>query len=151
MAKNNRLRAVVGKQIQESNAFNAFEKFVLNCDKDKEAETPHVNLKYYTPSFECISSWEEEYLKAFSSFIEKMRLMKWSDIYKTGGSLGHKTGVGYTILDKKKYPKNQMLDTVSEDITFFELRIDKTARVHGFRCLDAFYLVYLDKSHQICP
>ncbi|MGK9199024.1 hypothetical protein [Sinorhizobium meliloti] len=142
---------VAAEQKKNALEFNEFEKFVLNAEKHSDGEMPHVNMKYYTSSFECFSTWSPEDMKSFSNFIDKLRQMKWSDIYKTGGKLGHKTGLGYTLIDRKKLPNNDMLEKVSEDITFFELRVDKAKRVHGFRCLDAFYLVYLDRDHRICP
>ncbi|MCD2177331.1 hypothetical protein [Rhizobium sp. C1] len=148
--KNNKISKVVEKQKADAIGFNAFERFILNSEKNSEKETPHVNLKYYVSAFQCLSTWDVNSLRAFSAFVEKLRQMKWSDIYKTGGKLGNKTGLGYTVLDRKKYPKNDQLDSISEDITLFELRVDGESRVHGFRCLDAFYLVYLDKDHKIC-
>ena len=149
MARKNKLKAVVSRQIERSPAFNALERFVLNLDRDRSAETPHVNLKYYTSSVDCFSSWTPANLKAFSRFINKIRAMTWDDIRNSGGGIGSKAGLGYTVVPRRHYPANAALDAVSEDITFFELRIDEKVRVHGFRCMDGFYLVYLDRSHQL--
>lgn len=89
-------------------------------------------------------------MKLFSSFVNKLRQTTWNQIYRSGGQLGHKSGFGYTpCKDRKKLPKYPELDAVSEDITFFELRVDDTMRVHGFRILDAFYLVWLDHTHKM--
>jgi hypothetical protein len=81
-----------------------------------------------------------------------MAQMRWSDIYRTGGSVGNKTGLGYTIhKDMEKLPKHPHLDKISPDLTWFELRVDGESRVHGFRVGDAFFLVFLDKGHKIYP
>ena len=76
--------------------------------------------------------------------------MKWTDIYKTGGARGHKAGLGYTVhKDHSVLPRNPDLQTLSPDLTWFELRITEEALVHGFRARDAFYLVFLDRDHAV--
>ena len=76
--------------------------------------------------------------------------MKWSDIYKSGGSLGSKTGVGYTPHgNPSDLPDNPDLKSFSPELSWFELRVDQQARVHGFRLADAFFLVFLDSKHAI--
>jgi len=115
-------------------------------------EKPHVNLKYYDPDFECFSEWMPDELKAFSAFTRKLKTLTWKQIYRSGGKLGDKTGLGYTAHKMKaNFPKHAELDFINLDITFFELRITKKARVHGFRVKSAFFLVWLDRNHQIYP
>ena len=113
---------------------------------------PYVSLKYFRPSFECFSEWTHDELKALSRFIEKLRQTTWIDITtKTGGSIGQKTGLGYTThKDRNKLPDLKDLNTIiSNDITFFELRVTDKARVHGFRVKSAFFLIWLDREHRI--
>jgi len=50
---------------------------------------------------------------------------------------------------RNKLPLHPELKTVSPDIDFFELRVTGEARVHGFRVIDGFYLVWLDREHEI--
>ena len=148
--KKSKLAAVAKAQKESAIAFNEFERVVLNATREATAEEPHVNLKYYSSSYQCFSEWEPGELKALSALIEKLRQHKWSDIYKTGGQVGNKTGLAYTLhKDRAKLPRHPALDSISEDITFFELRVDQEMRVHGFRCLEAFYLVWLDRKHEV--
>jgi len=56
-----------------------------------------------------------------------------------------------TDLPKGLYPKTRVLEAISPDLGFFELRVTQKARVHGFRSANAFFLVFLDKDHAICP
>lgn len=151
--KKNRLRAVAAKSANDSDTsrnFTRFEASVLGLTKESGIESPYVNLKYYSPDRECISTWSTEELKSFSQFCTKIRQMTWPDIYRSGGSVGHKTGLGYTPhKDVKKLPENAELKNLSQDITWFELRITEKVRVHGFRATDAFFLVYLDREHSI--
>ncbi len=117
--------------------------------------TPYVTLKYYDHGYECFSEWEAENLKAFSALNGKLGSMSWPDIYKSAGSAGNKTGVGYTPLDlstvseKSKQRLKLVHDKISPDLTFFELRVTQEARVHGFRAADAFFLVLLDQAHDV--
>jgi len=128
----------------------AREAIFLGASSDASHERPFVNLKYYASNYQCFSEWPAVKLKSFSDFCRKLSQSKWNDIYKTGGVLGAKTGFGYTVhKDTGKLPINPDLANLSEDLTWFELRVDQEARVHGFRVKDAFCLVYLDHDHTI--
>lgn len=121
----------------------------LGFDKGRD-EFPHVSLKYIQTDYECFSQWKTEELKDFSSFINKIGQLSWTEIFKSGGSLGHKTGFAYTKHDdRKKLPKYDALDRISPDITFFELRVNQRVRVHGFRVVSTFFLVWLDRAHRV--
>jgi hypothetical protein len=154
MGSNNKLKKIADSQLKKSEELprnlTLKEIALLSLSKDPIKERPHVNLAYYKPEFECFSSWTEEQLRAFSSFCTKISERKWNDIYKTGGSLGSKTGLGYTVHKNiDKLPENPALKEFSLDITWFELRVGQQARVHGFRLADAFFLVFLDAKHRI--
>lgn len=113
-------------------------------------ESPHVNLKYVQTNYECFSDWTINDLKDFSSFLNKLEKSNWNDIMRSGGKLGSKTGFAYTKhKDKTKLPSSSIINKISDDVDFFELRINKKARVHGFRCASTFFLVWLDRNHLI--
>lgn len=150
--KSNRLRDVAEKQRRDVADVNLTmrEAALLGVASTAENERPHVNLRYYWPEHECFSSWGANNLKAFSGFCRKLCLSKWTDIHKSGGSSGHKTGFGYTPhKDSSVLPANPELANFSPDLTWFELRVTQEARVHGFRARDSFFLVFLDEKHQI--
>ena len=76
--------------------------------------------------------------------------MTWNQIYKTSGRIGNKTGLGYSIhKDAAKLPNKALRDRISPDITFFELRVTGEARAHGFRSKNTFFLIWLDRNHDI--
>ena len=131
------------------------EEKILGIPEDQrksQSEKPYIALKYFDPSYECFSAWSPEELKAFSSFNKKLSQLTWQDINKSGGKKGGKTGVAYTVhKDRGKLPDNDALKRISPDLTFFELRVSEKARVHGFRMKSAFFLVWLDRNHQIYP
>ena len=123
----------------------------LSDEKDNTLRS-HVNLKYYNYAHQCLSQWTSEELSNFSEFTNKLTSMTWEQIYKTGGKSGNKTGVGYTPHSKKnKLPNQGIVSGLSEDISFFELRVNQKARVHGFRSGSSFFLVWLDRNHEVYP
>ncbi len=115
--------------------------------------TAYVALKYYDPAPQCFSNWAKDELEAFSGFVQKLSRMTWDQIHKSGGAPGNKAGLGYTLhKDNSLLPaKAKTLNTVSEDTNYFELRVTKKARVHGFRAKSTFFLVLLDKDHELFP
>ncbi len=108
-----------------------------------------VALKYYRPEHQCLSEWTADELRAFSAFCRKLAQMTWQQIVETGGR--HKTGVGWTPVDRSQLPKTDFLHSISEDISWMELRVTQVARVFGFRAGHAFFLVFLDRTHDIIP
>ena len=144
------LSKIAQQQKESAIALSPFEKSIVNVSRKPAEDVPHVNLKYYHSEYQCLSEWQPAELRHFSAFINKLRSSKWQGIQMTGGAIGYKAGFGYTPhKDRKKLPKHPDLDKISEEITFFELRVSQEMRVHGFRCLDAFYLVWLDREHKV--
>lgn len=119
-------------------------------EKKDSLLTSQVNLKYYDHAHECLSQWSSPELSDFSEFTNKLTQTTWSDIYKSGGKSGHKTGLGYTVhKNKDNLPRKGKVTGLSEDITLFELRVNQKARVTGFRSQSSFFLVWLDRNHHI--
>lgn len=108
-----------------------------------------VALKYYRPEHQCLSEWTPDELRAFSSFCRKLAQMTWQQIVETGGR--HKTGVAWTPIHLGQLPNTDFLQDLSEDISWIELRVTQEARVFGFRAGQAFFLVFLDRTHDIIP
>jgi hypothetical protein len=154
MAKD-KLKKVAKEQAKKSDeaAVNlTIREVALLSLSDKQEETAYVNLKYYRHEHQCLSSWDEDQLKSFSAFCRKITQIGWKAIYKTAGAPGDKNGFGYTVhKNHAKLPANPDLGAVSPDLTWFELRVSGEARVHGFRCKEAFFLVFLDRQHEIYP
>lgn len=117
----------------------------------EEKEKAYVALKYFDDGFECFSKWTRDEMKAFTDFVRKINGMSWNQIYQTGRRK-NKTGFAYTVhTNREKLPNSKVLDGISEDINFFELRVNQKARVHGFRIKSTFFLVWLDREHSIYP
>lgn len=118
----------------------------------KRGENAFVVFRYFDSGYQCFSDWNKEELKSFSEFLRKICQQDWNQIFATGGSAGNKKGLGYTPhSDPKVLPNQNLLDKFSEDTTFFELRVSQKARAHGFRVKAAFFLLWLDKDHEVYP
>ncbi|WP_446326718.1 hypothetical protein [Burkholderia pseudomallei] len=111
---------------------------------------PFVVLKYYRSQFECFSAWTADELKQFSSFIEKLSAANWASVQKAGGFQRKALDLA-TISASAAAHLRAVKNGLSDDISFFELRITQAIRVHGFRAKDAFFLVLLDREHRVCP
>jgi hypothetical protein len=110
---------------------------------------PYVALKYYVPEFQGFSEWTPDELRAFSEFNRKLRSLTWQLIYQSSGRLGTKTGLGYTPYRRDRLHPAPSPVAISDDVSWFELRVTQRARVHGFRAGAAFFLVYLDRRHEL--
>lgn len=125
---------------------------------DVPNKKPYVVLKYYQDNWQCFSDWEKSELQQWTSFLARLSEHTWRSVYESG-SRCPKHGLAYTkynIKDVKSQKAKQALDRVknliSEDIDFFELRVNQEKlRVHGFQSQSAFFLVLLDREHAVFP
>lgn len=120
-------------------------------------KNPYVVLKYFQDAWECFSDWEKDELREFSGFLKHLAGHNWGQVYATGSKIP-KHGLAYTKYDfaltdpGAKGHLERVRDQISEDISFFELRVNqKTLRVHGFQSQSAFFLVLLDRGHAVFP
>lgn len=145
------LKSGVLRSEWEATYLTSQEKALLDLDfSDGNKSTAHANLKYYQKDFQCLSEWDKERLKTLSAFFQKLTQSSWQEIYASGGKGGSKSGFGYTIhQDLQRLPSQEVVETISPDITFFELRVNQKSRVHGFRTKNAFMLIWLDQHHEL--
>lgn len=120
-------------------------------ESDKNDSHVLMSIKYLQHQHQCFSDWDANDMKSFWDFNKRLHEHTWADLYKSGGSLGNKSGLGFTIINHDKYPDSDFKKELSKDQRIFELRVNKKARVHGFRIKGVFYLCWLDKDHEICP
>lgn len=151
--RGDKLKRVARHQKSSDDAeMTSAEKTFLSVRKDGTREHAYVALKYFQPTHECFSEWNKEELAALSSFVALMSAQSWDEIHKSAGKGGRKVGLGYTRhKSRSSLPQCAVLDNISEDINFLELRVSQKARVHGFRVASAFFLVWLDRNHAIYP
>ncbi len=140
--------AALGASPARTDRGSKLERAALGHEGDSRAGA-FVALKYYRPEHQCLSEWRPEELRAFSAFCRKLAQMTWQQIVETGGR--HKTGLGWTPVERSQLPRTDFLHSISEDLSWMELRVTQVARVFGFRAGHAFFLVFLDRTHEIVP
>lgn len=125
--------------------------------RDIHTKNPYVVLKYFQDAWQCFSDWEKDELKQFTGFLSYFAGHTWQQVYATSGK-SNKHGLAYTPYDLSTVPKavkghlEKVRGMISEDISFFELRVNqKKLRVHGFQAQSAFFLVLLDREHSVFP
>ncbi|WP_139252166.1 hypothetical protein [Hymenobacter psychrotolerans] len=155
MAKKNRLSPKVAELDEGTRIHlpaNAIQ-VIGYSDKGNNA-VAHPSLRYYQSSHECLSDWPAGNLKAFSSFIERVREQTWQQIYQSGGKGQNKAGLGYTQhKDKSVLPNKGLVAGLGPDVNLmldmFELRVTQRARVHCFRQAHFMFIVWLDGKHEV--
>jgi|GEM_PF-5854777 len=149
MSRSRRLAgAALGAAPTVTDRRSKLEMAALGQEGDSRA-VAFLALKYYRPEHQCLSEWTTDELRAFSAFCRKLAQMTWQQIVETGGRA--KTGVGWTPVERSQLPKTDFLHSISQDISWMELRVTQVARVFGFRAGHAFFLVFLDRTHDIIP
>lgn len=147
MSRSRRLAgAALGSALAGTERRSRLEVAALGQDGDSRAAA-FVALKYYRPEHQCLSQWTPDELRAFSAFCRKLAQMTWQQIVESGGR--HKTGLGCTPVHRTQLPGTDFLHSISEDISWMELRVTQVARVFGFRAGHAFFLVFLDRTHDV--
>jgi hypothetical protein len=117
-------------------------------DSTIHRESVYVVLKYYDSDHECLSSWKKEELKEFSNFVHKLRQLSWNNL---PGGLRPKPCRSEHARNDARERLKRVRQQMSGDIQFIELRVSQRDRVHGFRMKSAFFLVLLDRDHQVYP
>lgn len=119
---------------------------LFNPDAKGNDALVFTSLRFVQYNHECFNEWTKQEMSEFWKFNSSIHEKTWSTVYSSARKT-NKTGLGYTVMDLKKYPSPSFKRTLSPDITIFELRVNKTMRVHGFRCNSIFYICWLDRSH----
>ncbi len=120
-------------------------------DWRQEGNNAHIllSIRFLQHDHECFSDWGKTDMKAFWYFQSKLHRFTWQQTYDTSRKTD-KSGLGYTKIPRDNYPDTEFKKSLGDEIELFELRVDQTKRVHGFRVRSIFYLCWLDKGHKIC-
>jgi len=152
MSKKKKRGGFISSQATQNTIDNKFiNKDALKLDVfDQEGNNALVflSLKYIQYKTQCFSEWSNQEMSVFWSFNESIHKTSWQLVYASARKK-NKTGLAYTTIDKKQYPKTHFSKNLSDDITLFELRLNQKMRVHGFRHKSIFYLCWLDRAHKL--
>ncbi|MDF4204028.1 hypothetical protein PXD56_13730 [Maribacter sp. SA7] len=109
-----------------------------------------TSLRFIQYSYQCFHQWTKQEMNEFWRFNSSIHEKTWSSVYGSATkNKKNKSGLGYTVIDLSKYPNPEFKENLSSDITIFELRVNRTIRVHGFRSQAVFYICWLDRDHKL--
>lgn len=142
--------------VSEKKIFDLVERDAASANSVLQ-KNPYVVLKYFQDTWECFSCWEKDELREFSGFLRHLAGHTWQQVYSSGSKIP-KHGLAYTKYETSgagegaKEHLTRIREQISEDISFFELRVNQNKlRVHGFQSQSAFFLVLLDRGHAVLP
>ncbi|WP_407667392.1 MAG6450 family protein [Microvirga lotononidis] len=111
----------------------------------KAQEKPvSISLKYWHSGAQCLSDWQHKELANLRKLIDKVQGLTPSQI-KNDNGLYWKQHKGPPA---RGFSRPSAL---SKDIELCELRVSGKARVHGAIFENTFYLVWLDRVHEVFP
>lgn len=112
---------------------------------EADATPISISLKYWHSGSQCISKWQRAELEKLRKFIDKTQGMTVKQIT---------TDPGLYWKAHKGPPKGSGFSrpaALSQEITLCELRLSSASRVHGVFLGDTFFLVWLDRTHDVFP
>jgi hypothetical protein len=123
---------------------------LLSSDFAVEGNSAKVflSLRFIQSNYQRFSEWDKMDMNCFWKFNKDIHEYTWQQVLNTSGKKD-KSGLAYTEIPKIKYPNPEFKNTLSNDITLFELRLSSKIRVHGFRHKSILYLCWLDRNHKI--
>lgn len=110
-----------------------------------KAEKPvSVSLRYWHTGSQCLSDWQKKELSGLRKLIDKLQKLTPTAIRSDPG-LFWKAHSGAAARGFSR-PSD-----LSADITLCEVRVSGKARVHAALHDGLFYLVWLDRNHDVFP
>lgn len=97
-----------------------------------------VSLRHFDSSYQCFSKWQSSELKRFTGFLKKVAERSPVDVQSNTKLCHAHRG------ETKSLPSS-----LSPDLQIYSLRVGDKERVHGVFHSNQFFLVWLDRNHEI--
>jgi hypothetical protein len=110
----------------------------------KEQHKLSINFKYWNSSSECLSEWQKNDLKSLRKTFDKVQGYTVAELRVDGG-LSYKPHHG-KVAHGFSRP-----NSLSKDLTLYEIRAGGKSRIHGFVDKGMFFIVWLDRGHNVFP
>lgn len=111
---------------------------------------PSFSFYHFDSSSECPSDWKTDEMKSLFSSLKDASSMTWQQVKATGGHGKHAQGIAFKSVSPaqaaRKLPAN-----LADDIDLSEMRVSDRARIFGVRNEATYYVIWLDKDHQVFP
>ena len=111
-----------------------------------DTEGVSISLKYYRQETECISEWQHGDLKKLSNTVDKIRGMTAATLRRHGKlCVKHRT--------QPKLARFSRPAGLARDLPLYEIKVGPSdaARIHGVFVGSVFFVIWLDRRHQVYP
>jgi len=110
-----------------------------------KAESPlSVSLKYWHSKSQCISFWQKSELEKLTKCVDKIQSL-------TASTLKNDPGLYWKLHHGPAASGFSRPAALSRDITLCEVRVASKARLHAAIFDSTFFLVWLDRNHEVFP
>ncbi|WYP28464.1 hypothetical protein NSQ54_10310 [Alkalihalobacillus sp. FSL W8-0930] len=106
---------------------------------------PHFSFKHACNHHFQLSDWQSIELAELIECFRKLESQSWTNIMKQS-----KRGLGYCKVDPKTFSKS-LPEYISPEHTIIELRVNKKARLFGYRWENVFHIIWFDRNHDVYP
>lgn len=107
--------------------------------------TDHLNPVFsfmdVCPNHFQLSDWQGDELKALIACLRDMSGRKWSEV---------RMNKGFKSVDPRTFSK-ELPQYISPEVTIYEFRVSKKARIFGHRVRNVFRVVWFDRNHEVYP
>lgn len=108
---------------------------------EKEDQRPVLSFEGIRAGSDyCLSQWQRDEVKSAMNTLRMFCSMRWPDILRTGGSLGSKQGMGYTLYKNISFPE------VGDDVKVHGIRASDVARIYGHRVGNTWHVIRFDRE-----
>lgn len=110
-----------------------------------EGSTDHMSPVFSfidcCPNHFQLSDWQYDELKALMSTLRDFSGRQWSEVRKSKG---------FRSVDSTTFSQG-LPEYISPDVTIWEFRVSKRARLFGHRSRNVFNIVWFDRNHEVYP
>lgn len=114
-------------------------------EAEEEGSTDHLppvfSFAETCPNHFKLCDWQYEELKHLNDVLRRYSRMSWAEIRKEKG---------FGPVDSSTFSV-QLPQYISPDIAILEFRVNKRARIFGYRARQVFNIIWFDRNHEVYP
>lgn len=123
----------------------SFETEIGKVSPAVKQEPVSVSLQFWHSGSQCLSVWNQSELKKLRKTIDKIQTLTAAGI-RTDAGLQFKMHSGPPI--GSGFGRTS---SMPKDFSLCEVRVDLKSRLHGVLASNVFFLVWLDRGHDVFP
>lgn len=107
---------------------------------------PHFSFKSVCNNHFLLSDWTSRELSDLIQTFKTLESMSWGDIMNQG----KKGGLGCCVVNSAHFSK-RLPETISPEVSIIEFRVNKKARLFGYRWRNVYHIIWFDRNHDVYP